>query len=84
MTSQSTSWIPLFVAAFFVAAAAAPWLNRVLRSAGAAVLALVPFAGVVLFARFLPLEPGVVHQGAIPWVPQLGVELAWAVDGLFR
>jgi multicomponent Na+:H+ antiporter subunit A len=67
----------------FAVALAAPWLTaRLGRSAGWA-LALLP-AG--LTAYFLSLGPGVAAGEPlvqrVSWVPQLGVELAFRVDGL--
>jgi len=67
----------------FGVALAAPWLTgRLGRSAGW-VLALLP-AG--LTAYFVSLAPRVAAGEplvqSVPWVPQLGVELAFRVDGL--
>jgi multicomponent Na+:H+ antiporter subunit A len=67
----------------FGVALAAPWLTgRLGRSAGW-VLALLP-AGLTAF--FLSLAPRVAAGEPLtqraPWVPQLGVELAFRVDGL--
>jgi multicomponent Na+:H+ antiporter subunit A len=66
----------------FVLAALAPALHRLLRGATGWVLAIVPAALSVWFWSLLPQ----VTNGAIverhPWLPSLGVELAFRIDGL--
>jgi len=56
---------------------AALWLGR--RPALAPLLALGPLA---MFAALLLGPPAA--SGAVPWVPSLGVEFAWRLDGLSR
>jgi multicomponent Na+:H+ antiporter subunit A len=61
----------------------APPLHRVARSATGWLLALLPLA---LAGYFLATGASVAEQGrilaAIPWSPELGVSLAFALDGL--
>jgi multicomponent Na+:H+ antiporter subunit A len=62
---------------------AAPWLQRAGRNATGWLLALLPFGLFVYFASLL----GVVIAGNVvtvsyPWIPSLGVNLSFRVDGL--
>jgi multicomponent Na+:H+ antiporter subunit A len=60
----------------------APILFRILReftgwALGAAVAALFLF-----FVQLLPLPADGAHEAVLPWVPTLGLELGFRVDGL--
>ncbi len=66
----------------FAAAAAAPFLHRLLRAHVAAVLAVVPIGLAGAIAMRLPLEPGATWTEALPWIPDLGIALAFRLDGL--
>lgn len=67
----------------FAAAAVAPWIHRHLRGAASWALALVPLALTAYFATLVPeiTAGGVVH-GSRPWLPGLGIALAFRLDGL--
>ena len=67
----------------FVLAIVMPWASRLLRKQIGWVAALIPLFLAVYTARFLPLVAGgqpVVT--AISWVPQLGINLGFYLDGL--
>lgn len=66
----------------FLAAIAAPWIHRGLRTWTGPVLALVPLAVTVRLAGFLPLRPDESLSLVLPWVPSLNVALAFRLDGL--
>lgn len=66
----------------FAAAAAAPLLHRLLRAPGAALLAVVPIGLAAAIATRLPLEPRATWTEAFPWIPDLGIALAFRLDGL--
>jgi multicomponent Na+:H+ antiporter subunit A len=67
----------------FAGAAVAPVLARFLGDRAAWPLALVPVLLFTHFAGFLPLVAGGgVATGAVAWVPSLGVDLSWRIDGL--
>lgn len=71
------------VLAIFVLAALAPTVHRLVPSQSHWVLALVPAAVTVWFAGFLPsVGAGDVVLQSLPWIPSLGVELAFRLDGL--
>ncbi|MBU1305982.1 MAG: Na(+)/H(+) antiporter subunit A, partial [Alphaproteobacteria bacterium] len=67
----------------FAAAALAPLVHRYTSPFSGWVLALVPAA---IFAFLLTLAPQVIAEGAIAarigWVPTLGLDLSFYVDGL--
>lgn len=65
----------------FLAGALAPWVARRAGAAAGWWYAAVPLALSVYFASFLPLAASEVTQVA-PWVPSLGVDLAFRLDGL--
>jgi multicomponent Na+:H+ antiporter subunit A len=73
----------LAVLSGFIAALFAPLIHRITSSGAGALLALVPAA---IFAYLLTLVNGVVEGGALnsiyEWVPALGVNLQFYVDGL--
>jgi multicomponent Na+:H+ antiporter subunit A len=66
----------------FAAAAAAPVLQRGLRDRAAQLLALVPLGCAAFVWSHLPLGADSVPQQAWSWVPALGVDLAFRLDGL--
>ncbi len=66
----------------FVAAIVAPWLHRGLRSHAAVVLALVPVSLAGVIVSQLPLAAGAATRQALPWIPGLGIDLAFCLDGL--
>jgi multicomponent Na+:H+ antiporter subunit A len=70
------------VLAPLLVAPAAPWLARRLGGRAGWLLALLPVALFARFAGWLPLAPGDEVVDAAPWVPGLGVELAFRLDGL--
>ncbi|MDQ3458643.1 MAG: putative monovalent cation/H+ antiporter subunit A [Deinococcota bacterium] len=67
----------------FALAGLAPWLTRFLRGAMGWLVALLPLG---LFAYFLSLLPGVAGGEAVTeslaWVPALGLNLSFYLDGL--
>ncbi len=67
----------------FVVGGLAPWIVRIVGARSNWLLAVLPAALFVYFAGFLPsVAAGGVHRFATPWVPGLGVELSFYVDGL--
>jgi multicomponent Na+:H+ antiporter subunit A len=68
--------------ATFTLALFAPFLYRLLGRATGWVLALFPFTLVAFFARHLPISPGTQFITSWSWVPSLGVDLSFALDGL--
>jgi multicomponent Na+:H+ antiporter subunit A len=67
----------------FSGALSAPWLHRRIGAAAGWALALLPLG---LFAWFVAQIPTVVAEGSIrhvhAWVPGLGVQLSFLLDGL--
>ncbi|MCG6943736.1 MAG: hypothetical protein LJE87_00170, partial [Deltaproteobacteria bacterium] len=68
--------------ATFTLALFAPFLYRLLGRATGWVLALFPFALVAFFGRNRPISPGARFITSWSWVPSLGVDLSFALDGL--
>ncbi|MCG6916174.1 MAG: hypothetical protein LJE89_01380, partial [Deltaproteobacteria bacterium] len=68
--------------ATFTLALLAPFLHRPLGRATGWVLALLPLSLVAYFARYLPISPGERFVTSWSWVPSLGVDLSFALDGL--
>jgi multicomponent Na+:H+ antiporter subunit A len=67
----------------FATALVAPWLAKRLGSRAGWLLAVPPAAVALLFARTLPLDPAAGPRTfVVPWLPDLGVELALLADGL--
>ena len=64
------------------AAAAAPLLHQLLRAHVAAFLSVIPIGLAAAIAMRLPLEPGATWTEALPWIPDLGIALAFRLDGL--
>jgi len=61
----------------------APWLAKRLRGATGLVLALVPASAFVAFLTLIPqVSSGAVLLEAHSWVPMLGIDLSFRVDGL--
>jgi multicomponent Na+:H+ antiporter subunit A len=65
-----------------IAAAGAPWLHRLLRAHVATLLAVVPVGVATTIAARLPLEPAAAWSEVLPWIPDLGIALAFRFDGL--
>ncbi len=78
---QSLTLVALFLP--FFAAALAPLLTRALGHNAAWVLAAAP---ALLFFHFLgfvgDVSGGASLTGGVEWIPSLGVELSWYLDGL--
>lgn len=71
------------VLVIFLLAAIAPTVHRALPGISHWLLAAVPAAVTLWFASFLSaVGAGEVVLQAVPWVPSLGVELAFRLDGL--
>jgi multicomponent Na+:H+ antiporter subunit A len=71
------------LAAVFVAAALSPWLHRRLPGCCGLLLSLVPLTASVGFAVMLPgVAEGTPVSFRQPWVPSLGIDLNFYVDGL--
>lgn len=67
----------------FLAALAAPGLVRVLGHRAAFLLALVPAAGFVRLAGYLPdVMAGEKVTGGFAWVPSFNLSYSWYLDGL--
>ena len=66
------------IAVLLAVTALAPIVMKALGARGFALLALAPAAGFVLFLQAPEAD------WAIPWVPSLGIELAFRLDGLSR
>jgi len=68
--------------AAFTLALFAPFLYRLMGRATGWVLALFPFTVVAFFGLHLPISPGARFTTSCSWVPSLGVDLSFALDGL--
>ncbi len=67
----------------FLGAAVAPLLTRILKHNAAWVLALVPLFNFWHFLSFAAaVADGARLSGGYGWVPSLGVEFSWYLDGL--
>ncbi len=67
----------------FMLAALAPFLHRAARGQSGWICALLPAGLFVYFLSFLPvLSSGTVIAVSWPWVPALGVNLSFSLDGL--
>ncbi|CAN5137425.1 putative monovalent cation/H+ antiporter subunit A [soil metagenome] len=66
----------------FLLAALAPTLHRFLRGATGWVLALLPLGLSLCFWTLLPQVADGAIVESIPWVPSLGLALAFRIDGL--
>ena len=69
--------------AAFGGALLAPWLVRLAPARAAALLALVPAAisGAIAFAQ-LQVAAGETLESTRAWIPSLGIEFAFRLDGL--
>jgi multicomponent Na+:H+ antiporter subunit A len=71
------------VFAGFAASLAAPWIHRSLRRISGWIIALLPFTLFFYFLTFVsPLAAGEVFLLSYTWVPSLGVNLSFYLDGL--
>jgi multicomponent Na+:H+ antiporter subunit A len=67
----------------FVASAAAPWLHKITRNLTGWVIALLPLALFIYFAALVgPVAEGEVFSTSYAWVPSLGINLSFYLDGL--
>jgi multicomponent Na+:H+ antiporter subunit A len=67
----------------FVLSLAAPWLQRIARGATGWILALLPLGLFIYFASFISaIAAGQVFSVSYAWVPSLGVNLSFYLDGL--
>jgi multicomponent Na+:H+ antiporter subunit A len=67
----------------FVAAAIAPFLTRSMGHNAAWVLAAAPALLFLHWLGFLgPVSSGQAMTGGVSWIPSLGVDISWYVDGL--
>jgi multicomponent Na+:H+ antiporter subunit A len=77
-----TDSVILAIFAPFLATLVAPLVARRLGRHTGWALALVPAAVFAYMSSLLPFAPGAGHLVAVPWVPSLGLEFAFLVDGL--
>ncbi|MCL4302668.1 MAG: putative monovalent cation/H+ antiporter subunit A [Anaerolineae bacterium] len=67
----------------FALSLAAPWLHRLARGTSAWLIALLPAGLLAYFASFLgAISAGEILTLTYPWVPGLGINLSFYVDGL--
>jgi multicomponent Na+:H+ antiporter subunit A len=67
----------------FALSLAAPWLQRRARGATGWILALLPLSLFIYLAGFISaIAAGQVFTVSYPWVPSLGVNLSFYLDGL--
>lgn len=67
----------------FVLAIFAPLIHRITKPFSHWILAALPASLTVYFFQFFdPLSQGIPQRFSIPWVPELGVNLSFYVDGL--
>ncbi len=67
----------------FVAAAIAPFLTRSMGHNAAWVLAAAPALLFLHWLGFLgPVSNGQALTGGVSWIPSLGVDISWYIDGL--
>jgi multicomponent Na+:H+ antiporter subunit A len=67
----------------FLLSLAAPWLQRTARGSTGWILALLPLSLFIYFAGFISaIAAGQVFAVSRPWVPSLGVNLSFYLDGL--
>ncbi len=79
--SQSVTFLALILP--FLAAAIAPALTRILKHNAAWVLALAPLFLFVHFFGYLgDVAAGRAVTGGYAWIPSLGVDFSWFIDGL--
>lgn len=66
----------------FLAGALAPFMARRWPHQVGLMLALAPLASLLVLGSFLPVDPAETATRLYPWVPSLGVDLAFRLDGL--
>lgn len=77
------NWTLFVLFAPFLGALFAPHIIRLLGANGAYVLALIPASLFVYFTGFMPeISAGERITGGVEWVPSLGVNMSWLLDGL--
>jgi multicomponent Na+:H+ antiporter subunit A len=81
--SDISNVIFLVIASPFLAAALTPFLFSALRSNSAWILALIPFLSFLFFASHISaISEGSVYLASVPWIPSLGVNFSFFIDGL--
>ncbi len=79
--SQSLTFLALILP--FLAAAVAPALTKALKHNAAWLLALAPAFVFVHFLRYAArIADGAAITGGYAWIPSLGVDFSWYLDGL--
>lgn len=77
------NWTLLVLCAPFLGAVLAPRIINSMGAKGAYILALIPFSIFLYFTSFLPeIAAGESFTGGVQWVPSLGVNMSWLIDGL--
>lgn len=67
----------------FGGAIAAPWLHRVAPRSAGWIVALLPFALMIYFISLVPtVAGGEALRFSYAWVPSLGINLSFRIDGL--
>ncbi len=67
----------------FILALVAPWVHRLDPRRSGWILASLPLALTVYFVSFVgPLAQGETFRAAFPWIPYLGINLTFLLDGL--
>ncbi|GIW00756.1 putative monovalent cation/H+ antiporter subunit A [Roseiflexus sp.] len=67
----------------FGGAIAAPWLHRVAPRSAGWIVALLPFALMIYFISLVPtVAGGETLRFSYAWVPSLGINLSFRIDGL--
>jgi len=72
-------WTPF---SLFALAVLSPLIVRLTKGSAGWVLGALPAALFVFFAGYLPIAPGESVREAVSWVPGMGVEIAFLLDGL--
>ncbi|MBN1967313.1 MAG: putative monovalent cation/H+ antiporter subunit A [Anaerolineae bacterium] len=71
------------VLAGFILALVAPWIHAHTRGYAGWIIALLPLALTAYFTSFIPrVADGETFQTGVAWVPSLGVDLSFRLDGL--
>ncbi|WP_198911834.1 MULTISPECIES: putative monovalent cation/H+ antiporter subunit A [Prosthecochloris] len=75
--------IPALIALGFLSSALAPLLYRRFREQFGWIAVMVPvLMGAVLLSHYPQIAAGGVFRESVPWVPSLGVNLSFVLDGL--
>jgi multicomponent Na+:H+ antiporter subunit A len=78
-----SGWIYACIAAPFIAAALAPLVHRPLRQNAAWLLSLAPLFIFLHFIGYVgPVANGDKYLFSVPWLPSLGVDFSFFIDGL--